>query len=177
MARPQIQPHIFIALQNGLAALLFAVLLATEVVRRLLYMHPQSELLWRLSTLANRSVMPVLQYVEHLLPTPEKLVIGLSAGIAIPLLAWWPRYWFATAIAGHLRLAALLVMIYSAFRRGHMALASFELPDALVTIRLSLTGYALAGLTFFVFVMCIADHVAFFRYLGSLRKYFGAAKQ
>lgn len=172
MARPQIEPRIFIALQNGLAALLFALLLGAELVRRQLYEHPQSEMLWRLSTMADRSVMPVLQYVEHLLPTPDKLLMGLVAGILVPLLAWRTRYWFATALAGHVTLAALVVITYSMFRRGNLALASLDLPEVLATVRPGVAEYVLLALTLFVLVMCIADHVAFLRYLGTLRRRF-----
>lgn len=174
MARPQIRPRIFIALQNASASLLFALLLGTDTVRRLLYEHPQSETLWWLSTLANRSVMPVLNYAEQLLPTPQKLTFGLAAGVVIPLLAWWTRYWLATAIAGHVTLAALVVIAYETFRRGNMALASLGLPDAIGSVHPGAGGYALLALTFFVLVMCISDHVAFVRYLASLRKHFRA---
>lgn len=168
MARPQIEPRIFIALQNGLAALLFALLLGAELVRRLLYDHPQVEVLWRLSTMADRTVMPVLRYVEHLLPTPDKLLIGLMAGVTIPLLAWWTRYWFATALAGHLTLAALVVITYSMVERGNLELGSLDLSEILAVVRPGVTEYALLALTLLVLVMCIADHVAFIRYLATL---------
>ena len=176
MARPQIEPRIFIALQNGLAAMLFALLLGAELVRRQLYEHPQVEILWRLSMMADRTVMPVLEYVERLLPTPDNLLLGLMAGVAIPLLAWWTRYWFATALAGHITLAALVVITYSMFRRGNLALASLDLPDVLASVKPGIIEYALLALTLFVLVMCIADHVAFLRYITSLRNPFSRSK-
>lgn len=172
MSRPQIRPPIFVALQNGLAALIFTSLYGAEMVRRLLDDYPQSELLWRLSTLANRTVMPVLQYAEHLLPTPEKLIIGLAAGMIIPLLAWWTRYWFVTALAGHLSLAALVIITFTVFRRGHLALLAYDVPNSLQVVRPNFAGYGLIALTLFVFVMCIADHVAFVRHLAWLWKKF-----
>jgi hypothetical protein len=176
MARPQIEPRIFIALQNGLAALLFALLLGAELVRRELYAHPQLEILWRLSTLADRTVMPVLKYVDQLLPTPDMLLIGLMAGLVIPLLAWWTRYWFATALAGHITFAALVVITFSIFRRGNLAFASLDLPEVMAAVRPGLIEYALLALTLFVLVMCIADHVAFVRYLATLRQHFARKK-
>lgn len=172
MARPQITPPIFIALQNGLAALLFATLLGAEMVRRLLYEYPQSETLWWLSHLANRTVMPVLNYVNLLLPTPDRLLAGLAAGILLPLLAWWTRYWFITAVAGHLTLAALVVIINSVFRWGNLAMASLDLPEVMAAAHPGIGGYLLVALALFVLVMCIADHVAFMRYLASLRNHF-----
>ena len=176
MARPQIEPRIFIALQNGLAALLFAVLLGAELVRRQLFAHPQQEILWRLSTLSDRTVMPVLQYIDQLLPTPDALLIGLMAGLVIPLVAWWTRYWFATALAGHITLAALVVITSSMFSRGNLAFASLDLHDVMVTVHPGLVGYVLLALSLFVLVMCIADHVAFVRYLATLRQRYSAKR-
>ena len=170
MSRPQIRPTIFIALQNGLAALLFVVLLAAEVVRRLLYQYPGSELLWRLSAMANHTVMPVLRAAEIVLPTPDKLFYGLVAGVAIALIAWLTRYWFATAVAGHVTLGALILITYSMFRRGNLALATSDLPDALSNVPPGIPGVLLLALTLFVFVMCIADHIAFLRHLIDLKR-------
>ena len=173
MTRPEIRPPIFIALQNSFAALLFAVLLGAELVRRLLYAYPQTELLWRLSGLANRTVMPVLHYAEELLPTPDKLLLGLAAGVVLPLLAWWARYWLVTAIAGHVTLAALIVITFTVFQRGNMSLAELDLPAVLLTARPGLIGLALIGLCLFVLVMCIADHVAFLRHMVYLVRRIG----
>jgi hypothetical protein len=168
MARPQIRPTIFIALQNGFAALLFAALLAAEIVRRLLHAYPQADILWQLSSLANRTVMPVLRYAEQFLPTPGWLMAGLLAGIIVPLLAWWTRYWFATALAGHLTLAALIVMTHAKFRRGTLSLPNLNLDDLLGAARPGAAVIMLAALTVFVLVMCLADHLAFLRFLISL---------
>jgi hypothetical protein len=168
MARPQIRPTIFIALQNGLAALLFASLLAAEIVRRLLHAYPQVDILWQLSTLANRTVMPVLLYAEQFHPTPGWLTAGLLAGIIVPLLAWWTRYWFATALAGHVTLAALIVMTHATIRRGTLSLPSLDLDGLLGAARPGAAVVILAALTLFVLVMCLADHLAFLRFLVSL---------
>ena len=168
MARPQIRPTIFIALQNGFAALLFAALLGAEILRRLLHAYPQADILWQLSTLANRTVMPVLRHAEQFLPTPGWLMAGLLAGIIVPLLAWWTRYWFATAVAGHVTLAALIVMTHATFRRGTLSLPSLDLADMLGAGRLGIAVTLLAALTLFVLVMCLADHLAFLRFLVAL---------
>lgn len=164
MARPQIRPAIFIALQNGLAALLFAILLGAELARRLLGDYPSSETLWWLSSLVNHSVLPLLRLMEQYLTTPDKLLAGLIAGVLIPLLAWWTRYWFATALAGHLTLAALLFMTLPMFRsRG--VLSSLGVLDHPSLASPGPAAYALLLLCLFVLVMCIADHVAFIRHL------------
>lgn len=168
MARPQIRPTIFIALQNGFAALLFTALLGAEIVRRLLHAYPQVDILWQLSTLANRTVMPVLRHAEQFLPTPGWLMAGLLAGIIVPLLAWWTRYWFATAVAGHLTLAALIVMTHETLRRGTLSLRSIGLDDLLGAARPGAAVILLAALTLFVLVMCLADHLAFLRFFISL---------
>lgn len=168
MARPQIRPTIFIALQNGLAALLFTALLAAEIVRRLLHAYPQADILWQLSTLANRTVMPVLRHAEQFLPTPGWLMAGLLAGIIVPLLAWWTRYWFATALAGHVTLAALIVITHATFRRGTLSLPNLDLDRLLGAARPDAAVLILAALTLFVLVMCLADHLAFMRFFVSL---------
>ena len=160
MQRPQIKPHIFLALQNAMATLLFAILLATEMMRHLLYENPSSETLWWLTSLANRSVMPMLQYVNQMLPVPDQLLAGLAAGVIVPLLAWWTRYWLVTAVSGHLVLGALIVLTLQHFPKGSVSLAS-----------LGLGGWVLAALSLFVLVMCIADHVAFVRFVASLWTY------
>ncbi|MEI7599315.1 MAG: hypothetical protein WCJ41_08335 [Aestuariivirga sp.] len=168
MMRPQIRPGIFIGLQNGMAAALFATLLAAELNRRLLYTYPNSGALWWFSTLANRTVMPLLRQIDRLFGTPDKLLLVLLAGIAIPLLAWRTRYWFATALSGHLTLAALAIITYSVFQRGRLGLQWTDLPDALGTMNMPALGLALLALCLLVLVMCIADHVAFIRFFVSL---------
>lgn len=168
MTRPQIQPAIFIGLQNGMAAALFTALLAAELTRRLLYAYPNSGALWWFSALANRTVTPLLRQIDRLLGTPDKLLLVLVAGIVIPLLAWRMRYWFATALAGHLTLAALAVMTYSVFQRNGLWLQWTDPIDALSTMNMPLPGLALLALCLFVLVMCIADHVAFIRFFVAL---------
>lgn len=168
MARPQIRPPIFIPLQNIIAALLFALLLGAEILRRLLYAYPQSDVLWQLSIMANQSVMPVLHHAESYLHTPDQLLAGLVAGVTIPLLAWWTRYWFATAVAGHLALAMLIVIIQTLLLRGRHARADLDLQEILASA--GPLEALLMALSLFVLVMCIADHVAFVRFLASFRR-------
>ena len=168
MARPQIRPPIFIALQNGMAAALSASLLAEDGLRRLLYAHPDSALLWWLSVHANRTLMPVMQYLEEHLVTPERITACLVAGIVVPLLSWRTRYWLATALAGHLALVALAIITLSIFSRYTLSVESGSVLDILAAMRPSLAGYVFTGLTLFVLIMCIADHVAFLRFLVGL---------
>ena len=168
MARPQIRPRIFIALQNGLAMLIFAPLLAAELSRRLLYVYPQSGTLWWISGLVNHTVLPVLQFAERYLPTPDKLLAGLAAGVLIPLAAWWSGYWFATAVAGHVALGALIILTSSLLYGHGRALAALDLPEPIQAVHPMIAGYLLLVVTLFVLVMCIADHVAFIRYIVSL---------
>lgn len=176
MLRPEIRPPLFLALQNALAAGLSTLLLGSELLRRLLYAYPQHEILWQLSALSNATVMPVLRFAEQFLPTPGQLLAGLVAGIVIPLAAWWTRYWLATAVAGHLSLAALIIMTYYAFRRGNVAIAWSDIPQALVTNRLDPAAILFFLLGLFVLVMCLADHLAFFRFMRLLWQRHGRRK-
>lgn len=168
MARPQIRPAIFIALQNGLAAALFAMLLAAELGRRLLHAHPNWEVLWWLSTLSARTVLPLLGLIERLLGTSDRLVLVLTAGVLIPLLSWRTRYWFGTALSGHVALGVLAVITLTIFQRGTLGL-SWQDPAALLAVMtMPGAGIFFAVLTLLALVMCIADHVAFIRFLASL---------
>lgn len=168
MARPQIRPPIFIALQNGMAAALSLSLLAEDGLRRLLHAYPSSETLWWLSVHANRILMPVMQYLEVYLVTPEKITACLVAGIVIPLIAWRTRYWFATALAGHAALAALIIITLAVFNRGSPSLPIQTPMDLITALRTSPAGFLFLGLSLFTLVMCIADHVAFLRFFVGL---------
>lgn len=167
-ARPQIRPPIFIALQNGMAAALSASLLAADGLRRLLHAYPDSTGLWWLSVHVNRTLMPVMHYLEDYLATQERVVACLVAGIVIPLLAWRTRYWFATALAGHLALAGFIIITQAVFRRGTLAVPSDRIAEVLAAMQPSLLGFAFLGLSLFALVMCLADHVAFFRFFTGL---------
>ena len=121
--------------------------------------------------------MPVLQYVDQLLPTPDKLLIGLAAGLVIPLLAWWTRYWFVTALAGHITFAALVVITFPCFRRGNLcALHRWICRKSWRRFGPGSLDMRSSALSLFVLVMCIADHVAFVRYLATLRQHFARKK-
>ena len=93
---------------------------------------------------------------------------GLLAGIIVPLLAWWTRYWFATALAGHVTLAALIVMTHATLRSGNLSLPSLGFENMLGAARPGAAVILLAALTLFVLVMCLADHLAFLRFFVSL---------
>lgn len=168
MRRPQIKPSAFIALQNAMAASFFALLLAADLLRRLVNAHPDSELMWRLSMLANRTVMPVLRYGEQYAPTPDRLTAALLAGILLPLLAWLTRYWLLTAVAGHVMLAALIIMTLTMLRGGNLELPLSHIPQAILAGRVGAGAFILFFLSLFMLVMCIADHLAFLRFMRDL---------
>ena len=168
MMRPQIQPPVFIALQNAMAASLCGLLLAAEMLRRLVDQHPDSELLWRLVPLSNRTLLPVLQFPEQFFPTPDRLLAALAAGILTPLLAWFTRYWLLTAVAGHVTLAALVVMTAAMLRRGNLELPLTEIPAAIAAGRVGVGLIILMALCLLLLVMCIADHLAFFKFIHAL---------
>ena len=168
MLRPEIRPPIFLALQNAMAAGLFAALLGAEFTRRLLHAYPDVGMLWWLSTLGNRTVMPVLRLAETFFKTPDRLVLALAVGILLPLLAWRARYWLFTAVAGHVTLGALLIMAYANLRRGTLMMPASDLHEVLALVRPDLTIFIFAVLIVLALVMCIADHVAFLRYIVQL---------
>ena len=137
-------------------------------MRRLLHAYPDSDLLWWLSVQANRTLMPILRYLDSHFATPERVLAVLFAGVVIPLLAWWTRYWFATALAGHMLFFALAAITLSIFRRGTLSVPPQNPSDVLWVMQPSLPGFLFLGLTVFVLIMCIADHVAFFLFFAGL---------
>lgn len=168
MARPQIRPPIFIALQNGMAATLCLSLLAQDALRHLLHFYPESAALWWLSVQANRTLMPVMAYLERYLETSEQVRACLLAGIVVCVIAWRTRYWLATALAGHLALAAFAVITRSIFSRGTVWVRWYDIPGLFTAGSPSVLGLFFLGLTVFALVMCLADHLAFFRFFVGL---------
>lgn len=168
MMRPQINPPAFIALQNAMAASLCGLLLAAEMLRRMVDQRPDSEMLWRLASLSNRTLLPVLHFAEQFFPTPDRLLAALVAGILIPLLAWLTRYWFLTAAAGHVTLAALVVMTAAMLRRGNLELPLKDIPEAILAGRLGAGTLVMMALCLLLLVMCIADHIAFVSFMRTL---------
>jgi hypothetical protein len=71
-------------------------------------------------------------------------------------------------LAGHLTLAALIVMTHATFRRGTLSLSALDLDGLLAVAKPGIAGVILAALTLFVLVMCLADHLAFLRFFVSL---------
>ena len=127
-----------------------------------------SGVLWWFSTLANRTVMPLLRQIDRMLVTPDKLLLGLVAGIAISLLSWWTRYWLTTALAGHLSLAGSVVITLFIFQRGRMGQPWADPMVMLSNMQTPVLGLSFLALSLFLLVMCIADHVAFIRFFVAL---------
>jgi len=65
-------------------------------------------------------------------------------------------------------LAALIVITYLALRRETLPVPSRDIAGYLSVLRPGLPGFLLLGLSLLVLVMCLDDHVAFFRFFAGL---------
>ena len=92
------------AVQNGMAACLFLLLLAAEALAYLLHSFPSVEILWMLTISANRIAGPLLNVADHLIQLPFALLAILALAVLIPIISYRRRSWLGTAISGHVAL-------------------------------------------------------------------------
>jgi hypothetical protein len=151
------------AVQNGLAAALFASLLLAESLRHLLSAHPGYELLWRLSSLANWTVAPLLDGIANMIRNPWILLAVLAAGLAVPLASWRARSWLGTAASGHVCLGCLVVLAFQALKRNWTGELTASLSNVFDSRYYDLSATAFAVLAAVMLALCLANHVAFFR--------------
>ena len=155
-------PRIY-AIQNSLAALVFALLLMAQGVAYLLYLNPSSELLWALTIFLNRVAAPVLSVFDFGFGHgPFLSLTVLATAVVVPLLAWRARYWFGTAVSGHAALALCVVLTVGAVRRiGESQRSASLLPFADLP-PVDSNALCLALVTIAMAILCIINHAMFF---------------
>ncbi len=163
MSRSQAAGTMVFTWQNTLAALMFAVLLISNSLAYLLYCFPSVELLWRLNIAADRLSRPVTAIVDRL--PGHSLFTSLALLGLLLTIAWIGfsrRHLLATAVTGH------LALIFGAFatspRLAHptaVAELSFRIDPAVLTVDTVGMLMTLA----LMFVLCVANHILFFRRL------------
>src|SRR6185503_15331943 len=115
-------PRVY-AVQNGIAACLFLLLLTAETLAYLLHSFPSVEMLWMLTISANRIAGPFLSVADHAIQTPFVLLAVLAIAVAAPLVAYRCRSWLGTAISGHVALGLCVMLTFEAMKRaqtGHL---------------------------------------------------------
>ena len=163
MTATVLPPSRLYAMQNGLAAMLVTVLLAAELLRYLLAGFPGVELFWRLSSLSNTTVGPLLNALGGKVPSPTGLLAVLVVGLLLPLVAWRKRHWLGTAVAGHLTLACLGLLSFWAVKRNNTGQVMASLADVFEPRLYDTSAMTMLALSAIMAALCFLNHVAFFR--------------
>jgi hypothetical protein len=155
-------PHVS-AVQNGLAALLFFLLFATQASAYLLYLYPGIELLWMISVPLNRVFSPFLYAFEVWSGLSFFASLGLLAAVAVaPLIAQAARNWLGTACFGHAAMALCAILTMGAMNRASTYQASADLTAVFGASRFDMNSAVFAGVTLVFAGLCLFNHVAFF---------------
>ena len=156
-------PCIF-AIQNTLAALLFAGLLATQCLYYLLYLYPGTELLWALTIPANRIAGSLLTTLDLWIGQGPWLLIGLLACVvAVPVAAQMRRSRLGTSIAGHLALGAILILTTAAMSRALGGRGTASLSPIFDPAIYNSDSTSLTIATVVMIVLCVLNHAVFLR--------------
>lgn len=151
-------------IQNSLAALVFGLLLTSELLAYLLYRYPSAEILWALTIPFNRIAGPMLSSIDFGFGKgPLASMAVLAAGVSLPLLAWRHRNWLGTAIAGHVALAICVVLTFGAVRRATTGSMSASLSPIIDPASMDANAVSLAIVSIVLVALCFLNHVAFFR--------------
>jgi hypothetical protein len=155
------------AVQNSLAAGVFAALLAAEGLAYLLYLHPSTSILWELTILLNRIAGPVLGNIDvgfgH---GPLAAIAVLAAATLMPLIAWQRRHWLATAVSGHVALAISGFLTFAAVLRAQTGQLTASLDPLIDPASFDTNALALAAVTVLLIALCGLNHVMFFCRFG-----------
>ena len=156
-------PWIF-AIQNTLAALVFAGLLATQCLDYLLYLQPGTELLWALTIPANRLAGPLLQSIDLRVGMgPLAMFCILGCAVLLPVIAQLRRSRLGTSMAGHLALGAILILTTAAMSRALGGRGTASLSPIFDPAIYNSDSTSLTIATVVMVVLCVLNHAVFLR--------------
>ena len=150
------------AVQNGMAACLFLLLLAAEALAYLLHSFPSVEILWMLTISANRIAGPFLNVADHLIQLPFALLAILALAVLVPIISYRCRSWLGTAISGHVALGLCVMLTFEALRRAHEGRSTASLSQVFDTAILNSGIVSLIAVTLVMAVLCLLNHIVFF---------------
>lgn len=150
------------AVQNGLAACLFLLLLAAEALAYLLHFFPSVDILWMLTISANRIAGPFLSAADHLIQLPFALLAMLALAVVVPIISYRYRSWLGTAISGHVALGLCVMLTFEALRRAHEGRSTASLSQVFDTAMLNSSILSLFAVTLVMAVLCLLNHIVFF---------------
>jgi hypothetical protein len=155
----------FDTLQTCGAAVVFTALLAANPVAYALYHNPNNEWLWRLSIPLNRAAEPLSQLIHSLTTHPvavSLVILVLVLGFSIS--SYLKRNWLGIAVSGHVALAGLAMsawnLVDQSVQRTVTASSIWYVDPLQLNARVWVTGTVLAVM----FVLCILNHIVFFRH-------------
>ena len=150
------------ALQNGIAACLFLLLLTAEASAYLLQSFPSVEMLWVLTLSTNRIAGQILGVADHAIQLPFVLLGILAIAVAVPVTAYRRRSWLGTAICGHVALGLCVVLTFEAMNRAQTGHLSASLSAAFDPAILDSSTTSLGVVTLVMAVLCLLNHFMFF---------------
>ena len=154
-------PHVY-AVQNGMAACLFLLLLTAETLAYLLHSFPSVEMLWVLTISANRIAGPLLSVADHIIQLPFALLAFLAIAVVVPVIAYRRRSWLGTAVSGHVALGLCVMLTYEAIRRENTGHLTASLTTAFDPAILNSSTMSLIAVTCVMAVLCLLNHIMFF---------------
>jgi hypothetical protein len=156
-----INPRVY-AVQNGMAACIFLLLLTAETLAYLLHSFPSVEMLWVLTISANRIAGPFLSVADHAIQMPFVLLAVLAFTVVVPIVAYRRRSWLGTAVSGHVALGLCVMLTYEAMKRentGHLTASNAMAFDPAI---LNSGILSLIAVTLVMAILCLLNHIVFF---------------
>jgi hypothetical protein len=151
------------AVENLLAALVFALLLLSQIAAYLLYLYPGTAIFWQLSVPLYRITLPVLDFYDDWAQVgPLASCLGLGLFALMPLVAQIRNSWLGTACAGHIALALCVIMTMAALKRSTASRVFADVSPILDPSLLVPGSAGLAGATILLLGLCGLNHYAFF---------------
>jgi hypothetical protein len=154
-------PRVY-AVQNGVAACLFLLLLTAETLAYLLHSFPSVEMLWVLTISANRIAGPFLSVADRIIHLPFVLLAFLAIAVAVPIIAYRRRSWLGTAISGHVALGLSVMLTYEAMKRAQTGRMTASLSQVFDPVSLNSSTVSLIAATLVMAVLCLLNHIMFF---------------
>lgn len=150
------------AVQNGMAACVFLLLLSAESLAYLLHSFPSVEILWMLTISVNRIAGPVLSVADHLIQLPFALLAILALAVVVPIISYRCRSWLGTALSGHVALGLCVMLTFEALRRAHEGRSMASLSQVFDIAILNSSILSLFAVTLVMAVLCLLNHIVFF---------------
>ena len=152
------------AIQNTIGVLVFGGLLLTNLVSVLLHYNPGVSWLWAASISLHRIFGRMLEWAIFGGGQGPAISLALLALFAaLPILSFVRRSWLGTAIVGHVALGMCFLLASDAIGRATMRINSASLAPYVETGLRDTSTLILVILSAATLVLCVINHIVFFR--------------